>query len=51
MYAVTRRLDALAPVPVDCDYSGGGGNRRGREKGEKEYDWNEVHVGAAGGFR
>lgn len=30
MYAVTRRLDAPAPVLVDCDYSGGG-NRRERE--------------------
>ena len=32
MYAITRRLDALTPVLVDCDYSGGG-NRREREKG------------------
>lgn len=32
MYAITRRLDVLVPVLVDCDYSGGG-NRREREKG------------------
>ena len=24
MYAITRRLDVLAPVLVDCNYSGGG---------------------------
>lgn len=33
MYAITRRLDVLSPVLIDCDYSGGGGNRREREKG------------------
>lgn len=32
MYAITRRLDVLFPVLVDCDYSGGG-SRREREKG------------------
>lgn len=32
MYAITRRLDVLAPVLVDCDYSGGR-NRRERERG------------------
>lgn len=32
MYAITRRLDVLAPVFVDCEY-GGGRNRREREKG------------------
>lgn len=32
MYAITRRLDVLAPVLVDCDY-GGGKNRREWEKG------------------
>lgn len=32
MYAITRRLDMLAPVLVDCEY-GGGRNRREREKG------------------
>lgn len=32
MYAITRRLDVLSPVLVDCD-CGGGGDRRGREKG------------------
>ena len=50
MYAITRRFDVLSLVLVDCDYSGGG-NSREREKGEKEHDWNEVHVGDAGGFR
>lgn len=50
MYAITRRLAPTAPVLVDCDYSGGG-NRREREKGDEEHDWNEVHVGDAGGFR
>lgn len=24
MYAITRRLDVLAPVLIDCNYSGGG---------------------------
>lgn len=23
MYAITRRLDVLSPVLIDCDYSGG----------------------------
>ena len=32
MYAITRRLDVLAPVLVDCEYSGGS-LRREREKG------------------
>lgn len=32
MYAITRRLDVLSPVLIDCDYIGGG-NRREREKG------------------
>ena len=32
MYAITRRLDVLPLVLIDCDYSGGG-NRREREKG------------------
>ena len=32
MYAITRRLDVLAPVLIDCDYSGGE-DRREREKG------------------
>ena len=32
MYAISRRLDVLAPVLVDCNYSDGG-NRREREKG------------------
>lgn len=32
MYAITRRLDVLAPVLVDCEY-GGGRNRREREEG------------------
>lgn len=32
MYAITRRLDVLSPVLIDCDYSGWG-NRREREKG------------------
>ena len=32
MYAITRRFDVLAPVLVDCGYSGGG-SRREREKG------------------
>ena len=32
MYAITRRLDVLSPVLVDCDYSGGG-YRSEREKG------------------
>lgn len=32
MYAITRRLDVLAPVRVDCNYSGGR-NRREQEKG------------------
>lgn len=32
MYAITRRLDVLSPVRIDCDYSGGG-NSREREKG------------------
>ncbi len=32
MYAITRRLDVLSPVLIDCDYSGGG-DRREREKG------------------
>lgn len=32
MYLITRRLDVLAPVLVDCNYSGGR-NRREREKG------------------
>ena len=32
MYAITRRLDVLAPVLIDCNYSGGG-NSREREKG------------------
>ena len=50
MCAITRRLDVLAPVFIDCDCSGGR-NRRELEKGEKEHDWNEVHAGEAGGFR
>lgn len=29
MYAITRRLDVLSLVFIDCDYSGGG-NRRER---------------------
>lgn len=32
MYAITRRLDVLAPVLIGCEYSGGG-NRREHEKG------------------
>lgn len=32
MYAITRRLDVLAPVLIDCDYSGGR-NCREQEKG------------------
>ena len=32
MYAITRRLDVLSPVLIDCDYSGGR-DRREREKG------------------
>lgn len=32
MYAITRRLDVLSPVLIDCDYSGGW-DRREREKG------------------
>lgn len=32
MYAITRRLDVLAPVLIECDYSGER-NRRKREKG------------------
>lgn len=32
MYAITRRLDVLSRVLIDCDYSGWG-NRREREKG------------------
>ena len=32
MYAITRRLDVLSLVLIDCDYSGGAG-RREREKG------------------
>lgn len=31
MYAITRRLDVLAPVRIDCEY-GGGRNRREREE-------------------
>ena len=50
MQVIARRLDVLASVLVDCDYSGGR-NRRERGKGEKEHDWSEVHVGDAGGFR
>lgn len=32
MYAITRRLDVLSLVLIDCDYNGRG-NRREREKG------------------
>lgn len=32
MYAITRRLDVLAPVIIGCDYSGGW-NRRELGKG------------------
>lgn len=32
MYAITRRFDVLAPVPIECNYSGGR-NRSDREKG------------------
>lgn len=32
MYAITRRLDVLSPVLIDCGYSGGE-NSREREKG------------------
>nr|DAF99403.1 MAG TPA: hypothetical protein [Siphoviridae sp. ctjKY6] len=32
MYAITRRLDVLSSVRIDCDYSGGG-SRSEREKG------------------
>lgn len=32
MYAITRRFGVLAPVLIDCKYSGGR-NRREREKG------------------
>lgn len=32
MYAITRRLDVLAPVRIDWTHSGGR-NRREREKG------------------
>lgn len=28
MYAITRRLDVLSPVLIDCDYSGGGNERK-----------------------
>ena len=34
MHTITRRLDALAPVLVDCDYSGGRDCRE-RERGEE----------------
>lgn len=32
MYAITRRLDVLSPVLIDCDYSGGGKPPRTRER-------------------
>lgn len=32
MQAITRRLDVLAPVLIDCNYSGGGDCRE-QEKG------------------
>lgn len=32
MYAITRRLDALAPMDIDCSYIGGRDVRE-REKG------------------
>lgn len=41
MYAITRRLDVLAPVLIDCDYSGGRRSRREREKGT--YHGNNPH--------
>lgn len=37
MYAITRRLDVLAPVLIDCDYSGGR-NSREQEKGAQYGD-------------
>lgn len=33
MYAITRRLDVLAPVLVDCDHSSGRRNGCEQEKG------------------
>ncbi len=38
MYAITRRLDVLAPVLVDCEYSGGRDCRE-REKGSYYGDY------------
>lgn len=37
MYAITRRLDVLAPVLIDCSYSGGGNRRQPREKERGTY--------------
>ena len=38
MYAITRRLDVLAPVLIDCNHSGGR-NSREREKGAQYGDY------------